>query len=1112
MGSYLKSASVLGAAALAFLLLFTVKNSIADEKSGPLVLEHADQLLSSGDGYIINLVGNVHFSHDKADLFSHRATWYRQAGLIQFVDSVQVRDDNRRITAQTMTYYRRDRRVTAMQDVRMVDFQQDAVLTSQRIDYFRDLKQFDAFGNPELIFNPNDDTARMVIDSRQMSYLAKEKRGVASDSVVITRNNLVARSGQAEFFRDPEHVVLTGKPVIVQNENELSGDSISIFTEGRKISSLLVRGDARALYRTLPDSALMEYSTAEITGREIEAFFENDKISQMVTRRNATSVYDPAVTDTLITGTNTASGDSITLFFDNGLIKRVMIAGGARGEFIEPKFNSKSGAYFDTTRYSAATIDYKFDDAEIRLLKNGNLRYRDMELDAGDIRYDTDTKILVARPLNDDTGGAAVEAPVLKQGTEELFGERMSYNLETRKGQVRMARTKFEGGYYSGKAIRQASEDVLFVSQGDYTSCDRPEPHYFFHSNKMKMIGKDKVVARPVILFIGRLPVFAVPYYVFPIRKGRHSGFLPFDIGNFERGDRFIRNVGYYWAASEYWDMSASLDFYENSRTIFNSSLSYAARYKLTGNLGASYTRSTSWDKTRYVRSIRNRWSFRFNHNQTISPSVNLTGSGQFLSDKNYIEDNVFDPSERLNRSINSDMSLNKRWRNSSLAVVASQNWNLDTDEKRETLPSVRFSRSSLPIFPEPSATKKKERIRPGEEIEQPRKRFYHSIYISMSSTTQNVRNRLKVNDSTFVQRNYQTMGNQAGLTAPQKILGILTLNPGINLTQNVARVEENAVTDSLGLDAGKIVSQERYSLSFGANTSIYGMVFPNILSITGLRHVMTPAVMYSFSPEVRNNQRFMSYVGVGGFSRRSKTISYGLNNLFQAKHAVGEVEKKLDLFSLNFAGNYNFAADSLRFSPVSTSLRTSAIPKFNLEYSASHSLYELNRDVRRPWNNPRLISQTISASTSFNYRPAGEGAQPGAPAIDEIARQVFAPKVGGVGQFSDVGLNGSINYSYTESRGISKSISRKVTVNLDGQPTKNWRLSYFCHYDIKTKQIESQSVNIARDLHCWQAVFSWVPSGRASGYFLRINIKSIPDIKIEKSEGISTARGDYFY
>jgi lipopolysaccharide assembly outer membrane protein LptD (OstA) len=1111
MGCYLKSASIILALALAFIVFPHFANFRAEESSEPLVLEHADQLISSGgDGDIVNLLGNVHFKHDRADLFSHRATWYRKAGLIQFMDSVQVRDDNRRITSQSMTYYRRDRRITAIDGVRMVDYQQDAVLTSNRIDYYRDTKQFDAYGEPKLIFNPLDDTARMEIEAQRMSYFADEKRGEAIDSVVITRNNLVARAGRADFIREPEQVVLTGKPVIIQDENELSGDSVSIFTEKRKIQRLVVRGDAKALYRTLPDSALQEYTTAEIQGRELEAFFEDDRISQMVTRRNATSLYDPAITDTLISGTNLASGDSITLFFNNGIIKRVMISGGAQGQFIEPKYD-KGEPYFDTTRYSADMIDYNFDNAEIKLLKNGNLRYRDMELKSGDIRYNTDSKILVAQPLDYDSAGGANESPLLKQGPEELFGDRMSYNLETRKGQVRMARTKFEGGYYSGQAIRQASEDVLFVSRGDFTSCDLPEPHYVFYSSKMKMVGKDKVVARPVVLYIGRLPVFAVPYYVFPIRKGRHSGFLPFDIGNFERGERFIRNVGYYWAASEYWDAYSSLDFYENSRTIMNGGLHYSIRYKLSGNVAASYTRSTSWDRTRFVESFRNRWSFRFSHNQTISPTVNLSGSGQFLSDKSYIEDNVFDPSERLNRSINSDMSLNKRWRNSSLAVVASQNWNLDTDERRELLPSVRFSRSSLPIFPEPSATEKKERIRPGEEIEAPQKRFYHSIYFSASSTAQNLRNRLKLNDSTYTQRNYQTMGNQAGLTAPQKILGILTVNPGINITQNIARVEKNRTTDSLGLEAGKIVSQEKYSLSIGANTSVYGTIFPNVYGITGIRHVMTPTVTYSFSPEVRHNQRYLNYVGLGGFSRRSKTLSFGLTNLFQTKYLAGETERKLDLFSLNFSGSYNFAADSLRFSNIGTSLRTSAIPRFNLDYTASHSLYELNRNKFRPWQNPRLISQSISASTSFSLKSGGAADQ-GAQDQDDFAQRAYAPRVGTVGQFSGVGLSGTLNYSYTESRGTIKSINQKATLNLDGQPTKNWRVSYFCHYDIKTKRIESQSVNIGRDLHCWQAVFSWVPSGRASGYFVRINIKSLPAIKIEKSEGISTPGGGGYF
>ena len=35
-----------------------------------------------------------------------------------------------------------------------------------------------------------------------------------------------------------------------------------------------------------------------------------------------------------------------------------------------------------------------------------------------------------------------------------------------------------------------------------YTSCSLDHPHYYFGSKKMKMLQGDKIIARPLILFI----------------------------------------------------------------------------------------------------------------------------------------------------------------------------------------------------------------------------------------------------------------------------------------------------------------------------------------------------------------------------------------------------------------------------------------------------------------------------------------------------------------------------------------------------------------------------------------------------------------------------------
>ncbi|HBC48012.1 MAG TPA: hypothetical protein DCZ43_13265 [candidate division Zixibacteria bacterium] len=1122
--------------AIALFLLLYPTCLIAQDESEPLILEHADKLESSGgNGDIVNLIGHVHFIHDNANLYSQRATWYRASGLVQFIDSVLVQEQGRQITAQTMTYYRRDRRVTAVHDVAVIDRIQNIELHCERADYLRDTKQLEATGSPKLVLNPADDSARMEITANRLTYFGINAHGTAYDSVVITRHDLIAHAGQAEFFKEPERAILYQNPIITNDQNQLAGDTISIFTENRKLNRVLVQGHAKATYKTLPDTLISEYTTAELDGRQLEAFFKNDKIEMMITRYNATSLYKPALTDTLVRGTNLASGDSISLYFAHATIKRVFISGGAQGKFLELKLDDEGKVYFDTTNYSADEIDYSFDKSEIDLNRNGQMTYKDMALNAGQIRYDTKSRILIAEGIPGDTSGKPIQPPALKQGSEELFGDRMSYNIDTKKGQVRMARTKYDGGFYSGKALRQASRDVLFVSQANYTSCDKEEdPHYHFHSDKMKMINRDKVVARPVILFIGELPVFALPYYVFPIRKGRHSGFLPFELGNFQGGNRFIRNLGYYWAASDYYDLTGSLDFYENSRTIINGRLQYALMYKLTGNVSINYAKESTWDLNNFKQLPSNRWQVNFSHNQTISPTANLTGSGTFVSDKNYISQNVYNPGERLNRTVSADMSFAKSWpkQSVSLVVQARQDWNLDTDERTELLPSFSIGRSRLPLFAAPSKTKKKIRIRPDEQIEEPKTRFYHSIYFDIRSTGQNLRQRIRNSvDSTFFRKDYQTLITTSSLSSPQKFLGFLTLSPSANVTNSLLRLEPGRIADSLGLTTESIKSRTLYSLSIGANTSIYGTVYPNRFRILGIRHVMTPAISYSFTPSIKTNQGYFRYIGGGSGSSRSKSLGYSLNNLFQGKFQAGDVEKKVDLFTLGFSGSYNFAAESLQFSPLSTSLRTTAIPNVDLSVNAVHSFYNfvtphpsevqagVPDDYQTPSGNliaahrrsllkPRLTSLTISSGVRTGYHPSG--GKKDNEESDKKQPDLFEKRLSPTEQ-GNLGIDLALAYSYSESRGAGKPVkSQWLNVSTEIQPTLKWRMEYECRYNVISKRIESQSLNIGRDLHCWQMSFNWIPSGAVAGYYFRISIKTLPDIKIESSRG--GLRGPYNY
>jgi len=1091
------------------LILFSAVR--AQQQESKLVLEHSDFLdFVGGESDILQLDGNVHFTQGDIDLYSDHATWYRKTGLVRFTGSVNAIDKDRIIDAQEITYYSRDKRIIAQGDVCIEDLNEGVILNSGIADYFRTSRQFYAYDNPLLTLNPYDDSSRVEISSKRLEYNAADSIGAAYDSVVITRQNLVARGEKADFSRNPEKVVLYDNPVVIQEDNRLTGDTISIFSQKRDIEKLITRGNARALYTIQPDTAYEDFTTAELTGKELEVFFKNDRVEKAVMRRNAISVYTPAVTDTITRGINKASGDSITLFFDEGAIQRVYISGGAEGKYIEPKSSGRDSVSFDTTTYSGSVIDYDFSKSRIALNNNSSLHYQDMILRAGIINYDINSRILTAEGLKDDSTGEVSQLPVVIQGTEELDGVKMSYNLETKKGQVSRAKTVYENAYYNSEKIRQISDQEMLVSQGNYTSCDRDDDtHYHFHSNKMKMIGKDKVVARPVILYIGEIPVFGIPYYVFPIRKGRHSGFLTFEIGNFERGERFIRNVGYYWAASDYWDLESSLDFYENVRIILNESVRYNLRYVLNGSIGVNYARETAW--TNYRQRVKTRWRLNLSHNQTISPSVKLTALGSFMSDKNFIADNSYDPNDRLNRTVRSNATLSKRWKSSSLVISADQSWNLDTDDRRELLPSIRFSRSSLPIFPDPSRSVKKKRTKPWEEVEAPKKRFYHDIYFSFSTSGQNLIQKVNPTDSTHFWKRFQTVHTTASLSSPQKILGFLTVEPRTNVTHTIYHVDWNQEVGNLGLETDRIFTRETYDLGIGANTILYGTVYPNLLGVTGLRHVITPSIGYTFTPEVDNNEKYRDYTGVGATSRRSKRISYSLNNLFQTKYASGESEKKLDLFTMNFSGSYDFTEEIRKWGNPALSIRTSALPNLSVTYTSGYSFYNYD-DTRRSLTNPRLTNISISSSFRSGYRQGGgdsgdneddfRGTAGGRSPWNTPGRRGAAS--------SQAGFDFTVSHRYTITKtAVTTNKTQWLDFALNLKPTTSWNMSYENRYSIEDKNIASQSLVITRDMHCWEGSFVWIPTGPTAGYYVKINIKTLPDIKVEKSEG--GVRGRYY-
>ena len=1091
--------------------------STRGERSESIELLNADfsELRMEKDNVMLNLIGNVKFKHGQVNLESERAVWYRTAGQVIFIDDVKIEDPDQILRADRVTYNKNSRKLVADGNVRLFSKKEDAVISGGHGEYDRTTKFVLFSQSPTLILKPNRGDSTITVTSQIMEYYVDQKRGIAKKDVLITKETMRAKCDLATLLNEENKIILEGKPEAEKERDRLSGERMEIFLQDEKVERIEVSGNAKASHLEMSDSLgqLTSYeSQAKADGKEsflsskkMVFLLEDEELKEVEAAGNATSIYYPSQRgrsdsiETLSGDKNSASGDTINLFLSDDRINRVLIKGGAMGTYSFPKektqdSSSSGGSVEDTIKYSADKIDYLIEKNLITLEGGSSLEYGEILLTAGKIYYHTEKEILVAEATKksngetDSTKGQVwIEPPVLKDGKDEIKGKRMTYDLNSKRGKVDAGVTQIERGTYRGDKLRKITEKVLLADKGSYTTCDKDKPHFHFYSRRMKIIAKDKVIAKPVVLYIADLPVAAIPFYVFPIKPGRHSGFLTFDIGNLEAGERFIRNLGYYWAASDYWDLKTAFDYYEGSGWLVKSQVRYAVRYLLDGSISGSYNRESGWNTYTYTKWRRNRWDLVINHKQTITPSVSFSAYGKFLSDKDFWRDLNLDPYERRDRSLRSQMNLNKKWANTSLSLALDQTVNLDSDDRSALLPTLRLSRSTLPLFP----AKDKEK----GEIS---KKWYNSIYYSLSSNFVNYYYK-KERTEYFDRKKYMVSDNFLNLSAPQKLFGYLVLNPQFGYQETWYYIFKTNMSDDYPILGNSSARRGTYSTSLSAGTTVYGTFHTKIGKLTGIRHVITPNLSFAWRPEFDRKEEYRNYTGRGGGGAKQKAMNFSLSNLFQIKTKSisdgKEVEKKLDLFTLNFSSAYNFLAKERKLANLSTALRSSAIRNVDLSFFVSHDFYD-PKTGKLKLLSPRWLYFSFDTRLGLH----GSWQETKAKTVEEF-EELTPPEERLQGSSERVTQTWSVNISHRFSKSRGGSENHWATMSLRLPLTRHWLLNYLNRYDFTEKKITEQTFELYRDMHCWEGRFTWIVSGYRQGYYFRINIKALPEIKIEKSQ-----------
>tara|TARA_X000000950_G_scaffold74599_2_gene93099 strand:- start:124 stop:2730 length:2607 start_codon:yes stop_codon:yes gene_type:complete len=792
----------------------------------------------------------------------------------------------------------------------------------------------------------------------------------------------------------------------------------------------------------------------------------------------------------------------------------------------------------------------------ILLYDNAELKYMNIELRAGIIEFDWENNIVSAGKIIDSLGNVT-QTPIFKQGMDEVNPDSLRYNFDTKKALIWNSRSEQSDMNVFSEATKKENDSIYFIKEAKVTTSKNiDDPEYYIRIRSGKFIPKNKIIAGPSNLYIYDVPTpIFLPFAFFPLSENRNSGFIFPTIGQNNNRGYFIQNGGYYFAPSDFFDLTLLGDYYTNGSYGMRVESNYKKRYAYSGRLSFRFENLIDGERglPGYSKSdIYNiRWSHsqdsKANPNSRFSASVNLGSSNYFRESLNQINTPNF-----LNNTLNSSISYSKTFRgypSVNLSLTASHSQNTRTKNVNLILPTFQGN---------------VERIYPFVKKNAQKKGILQNINFQYTFRGEN---RINTTDSLFLKKDMFNdakygMKHSIPISTNFKVFKHFSISMSGNFdevwTGSTVFKDDYDLTNNTQGSKETIKGFDRYAqYNFGMSigTTIYGLFnFKEGKNIESIRHVIRPSVSYNISPSFEKyydtyiidaNGNTAEYTRFEDtfFGRPSKVYSSNIginvsNNLeakIRSKDSLVTEPKKIKILnSLNLSTSYNIAADSLNLSPIRMTAGTTIFEnKLNVNIGATFDPYSINSNgirmnkfnISNGGGLVRMTSANVNLSYSIDSKSFGsdsknensENLTGGGRSDDlfgqsqDLTRSTFddndsdddKSKKNIKEYINKIGwdLRFAHSLTYLNNRGQKDIGSNSLMFSGNLMLSKKWKVGGSSGFDFKNKGFTYTQLRFERDLDSWKMNFSWVPfSVRESWYFF-IGIKSgfLSDLKYDK-------------
>jgi LPS-assembly protein len=606
---------------------------------------------------------------------------------------------------------------------------------------------------------------------------------------------------------------------------------------------------------------------------------------------------------------------------------------------------------------------------------------------------------------------------------------------------------------------------------------------------------------------------------------------------------------------NEYFDVTLRTNLYSYGGYSVFVTPSYRKRYRYNGAMNLVYQNSRILDNSgkqefTNTKTYNITWSHtvdsRARPGQSFSANVNVASTkfNQLVPNNNMLN---------YQNNLNSSISYSKTWGSKyNLTATANHNQNNNSRIINLNLPNVAFTANT--IYP----------LQPKDYAGEPK--WYHKLGIGLTS---NLANQISFREEDFSLRKIlDTMQWGAQHSIPIQLslppLGPLQISPGISYQEKWYSQRMNLTFDSINnridtsLQKGFYTARD-VSFSLGLSTALFGMFdkFGKNSPIRALRHVIRPTISASYKPDMgrkyyydlrfdttdKRTRRVSYYDGTmfGPFGEGEfGGIGFGIDNNIEAKirskkdTADGGIKKVRLIDGFGFNGSYNFIADSFKLSPISLYIRSTLFEKINITAGATLDPYQSDtmgfRINKYAWegrkfslNNLGTITNgNIAISTSFQSKASDpekakqkeEALNEGIMTPEEEQMQMAYVRQNPA-EFADFNVPWSLSISYSLSfsrqfranyKGFETKTYSNFSFNGDFNLTPKWKFGMNGYYDFTTSSIQTFTMYISREMHCWQLSINVTPVGLYRTFNITINPKSgiLRDLRVNRTR--------YFY